>query len=206
MRRKLALVICTTLAVIGLDQLTKFWVVGHLTRRFSGLHTLGAKLSAMYSVPHHHMAGTFFARLPGVIVVPHFFKLNYAENTGAAWGMLRNLPSGLRGPLFGVITLVAVGVILYFFVEAMKSGNRERMTLSGLALILGGALGNYIDRLARGFVVDFLEAHVTLGSHAYFWPSFNVADSAICVGAGLLILHSLLYGRAKKRAPATNAG
>jgi signal peptidase II len=71
-------------------------------------------------------------------------------------------------------------------------------TLGGLALVLGGAVGNYIDRLARGFVVDFIDVHWFAKAA---WPSFNIADSAICVGAALILLES--FRRKGARAPAT---
>jgi signal peptidase II len=111
-----------------------------------------------------------------------------------------NVPRPARGhprPLFHVITLAAVIFILYFFHQLRGNSAREKVALWGLALVLGGAVGNYIDRVARGFVIDFLEAH---WHDRATWPSFNVADAAICVGVGLLILESFLKREPKKAA------
>ena len=113
-----------------------------------------------------------------------FFNLVLVFNKGAAFSFLADA-SGWQTPLFVAFSLVAaviVGVLL------LRSPGRP-MFYAGLALILGGALGNVIDRLRFGQVVDFLDFH-TMGWH---WPAFNVADSAITIGAGLLILEGLFH-------------
>lgn len=128
-----------------------------------------------------------------VIVVPGFFRLCYGENRGALFGMFGNLTEPWRTLVLMVAPLVAIGLILYFM---RSSGGSDRLPLVALSLILGGALGNQVDRIFRnGRVVDFLDVHVgmdplrgwlegALGSS--HWPAFNVADSAIVVGASLL--------------------
>jgi signal peptidase II len=112
-----------------------------------------------------------------------FFNLVLAFNKGAAFSFLAGAP-GWQTPLFVAIALAAVVVVTALL---LRSPGR-RMFSAALALILGGALGNVIDRLRFGQVVDFLDFHA-LGLH---WPAFNVADSAITVGAGLLIIESFL--------------
>jgi len=112
-----------------------------------------------------------------------FFNLVLAFNKGAAFSFLASAP-GWQTPLFVAIALVAAAVVSALL---LRSPGR-RMFSAALALILGGALGNVIDRLRFGQVVDFLDFHA-LGLH---WPAFNVADSAITVGAGLLIIESFL--------------
>ncbi|HMA87299.1 MAG TPA: signal peptidase II [Burkholderiales bacterium] len=112
-----------------------------------------------------------------------FFNLVLAFNKGAAFSFLAGAP-GWQTPLFVAIALVAAAVVSALL---LRSPGR-RMFSAALALILGGALGNVIDRLRFGQVVDFLDFHA-LGLH---WPAFNVADSAITVGAGLLIIESFL--------------
>jgi signal peptidase II len=123
-----------------------------------------------------------------VTVSEKFFRIRYAENPGAAWGLFRTLPENVRGPLFDVVVLGAVLFIL-FSIFRLKGVPSERFILWGLPLVLGGALGNYIDRLARRFVVDFLEAH---WMDKAAWPSFNVADSAICIGVALLMVDAFV--------------
>jgi signal peptidase II len=115
-----------------------------------------------------------------------FFSLVLAYNTGAAFSFLADAQGWQRG-LFTAIAIVA-GVILVWL---LRRGG-ARLYLAGVALILGGAIGNLWDRLAIGRVVDFLLFHVD----RYAWPAFNVADSAITIGAALLILDSLRARRA----------
>jgi signal peptidase II len=118
-----------------------------------------------------------------------FLRLRYEENPGAAWGMFRNLAPNVRGPLFHAVSLAAVLLIGYYFTKLSGKDPAEKWALWGLSMVLGGALGNYIDRVARGFVVDFVQAH---WKDQAYWPSFNVADMAICVGVGMLILDAFV--------------
>ena len=116
--------------------------------------------------------------------VTSFFNLVLVFNKGAAFSFLAGA-SGWQTPLLIGISVVAIG-----FVGWMLWRNRARRLLdAALTLILGGAIGNLIDRIAYGKVVDFLDFHL-LGWH---WPAFNVADSAICVGAVLMIAESFLH-------------
>jgi signal peptidase II len=112
-----------------------------------------------------------------------FFNLVLVFNKGAAFSFLASAP-GWQTPLFVAIALAAVVVVSVLLLRT--PGRRTFCT--ALALILGGALGNVIDRLRFGQVVDFLDFHA-FGLH---WPAFNVADSAITIGAGLLIIESFL--------------
>ena len=123
--------------------------------------------------------------------VTSFFNLVLVYNRGAAFSFLSDAGGWQRVMFVGIATL-AVAVIVVLL--AKHPG--ERLFCSGLALILGGALGNVWDRVALGHVVDFLDFHV-LGWH--FW-AFNVADSAISVGAALTILDGLLSGKPAKAA------
>jgi signal peptidase II len=118
--------------------------------------------------------------------VTGFFNLVLAYNKGAAFSLLARAP-GWQTPLFAG---VAVAAIIVVSVLLLRSPQR-RLFCCGLALILGGATGNLIDRLRYGHVVDFLDFHA-LGWH---WPAFNAADSAITLGAGLLILDSFVHAR-----------
>jgi signal peptidase II len=118
--------------------------------------------------------------------VTSFFNVVRVHNTGAAFSFLAGA-AGWQRWFFVGLGLVATGFIVWM----LKRHGGQRMFSWALALILGGALGNVIDRLLHGYVVDFLQVHYG-GS---FFPSFNVADSAITVGAALLILDELLRVR-----------
>lgn len=117
-----------------------------------------------------------------VPVIEGFFYLTRVHNRGAAFGMLSNLPEEIRLLFFVGVTLVALGIIASFY---RKLAPGDRLAALSLGLILGGALGNLIDRVRIGEVVDFLHFRLWAG---YSWPDFNVADSCIVVGVGLLIL------------------
>ncbi|HYO79332.1 MAG TPA: signal peptidase II [Thermoanaerobaculia bacterium] len=114
-------------------------------------------------------------------VIPNFFQLVHVRNTGAAFGIGANADSRLV-PL--LLNVGAIAVFCVVVVYAMRSAITDRLLQTGLHLILGGAVGNLLDRFRFGYVVDFLDVYI--GSH--HWPAFNVADSAICIGIALLFL------------------
>jgi signal peptidase II len=129
-----------------------------------------AKLVVEHKIPLHD----------GIQIIPGFFRLTHLENRGAAFGLFADSPSPWKiGALvlFSVIALVVVSALLW------KNSHTISITGIGLALILGGAVGNLWDRLTAGHVTDFLLFYVG----RYQWPAFNVADSAIVVGATLLV-------------------
>jgi signal peptidase II len=120
----------------------------------------------------------------GKQVIPGFFRIIHTENRGAAFGLFADSPAQWKISmlvLFSIVALVVVSTLLW------RNSHSLTTTGIGLALILGGALGNLWDRLLNGRVVDFLLFYI--GS--YQWPAFNVADSAIVVGAGLLVIEIL---------------
>jgi len=129
-----------------------------------------AKLAVEYKIPLHD----------GIQIIPGFFRLTHLENRGAAFGLFADSPSPWKiGTLvlFSVVALVVVSTLLW------KNSHTVSTTGVGLSLILGGAIGNLWDRLTAGHVTDFLLFYIG----RYQWPAFNVADSAIVVGACLLV-------------------
>lgn len=120
------------------------------------------------------------------LVVTSFFDLVRYHNEGAAFSFLA-AAGGWQKYFFTGIALVASIVIIYLLQKnAGKKGAGQKLFCLGLALILGGALGNLYDRITLGYVVDFLYFHY----QTFYWPAFNVADSAICVGVAILLLDS----------------
>ncbi|MGA8622032.1 MAG: signal peptidase II [Candidatus Sulfotelmatobacter sp.] len=133
-----------------------------------------------------HIVAQRIALYSHIQIIPGFFRLTHTENTGAAFSLFADSPAPWKTGLliaFSVIALLVVSVLLW------KNNHAHMVTGIGLSLILGGALGNLWDRLARGRVVDFLLVYVK----RYQWPVFNLADSAIVVGAGLLVLEILFH-------------
>ena len=114
-------------------------------------------------------------------VIPNLFQLVHVRNTGAAFGIGANASSKIV-PL--LLNLGAIAVFCVVVVYALRSAVSDRLLQSGLHLILGGAIGNLLDRFRFGYVVDFLDVYV----RNHHWPAFNVADSAICIGIGILFL------------------
>ena len=118
-------------------------------------------------------------------VIPNLFQLVHVRNTGAAFGIGANAESRLV-PL--LLNAGAIGVFCIVVVYAMRSAVSDRLLQVGLHLILGGAIGNLVDRFRFGYVVDFLDVYVRAFGREHHWPAFNIADSAICVGIALLFL------------------
>jgi signal peptidase II len=125
-------------------------------------------------------------------IIPGFFRLTHTENTGAAFSLFADSTAPWKTGFligFSVIALVVVSILLW------KNNHAHVITGIALSLIMGGALGNLWDRITSGRVVDFLLVYVKV----YQWPVFNLADSAIVVGAGLLVLE-IIFGQAKQTA------
>ena len=164
-------------AVVILDQATKYWIRGHL------VEDVGA-----------------------IDMVPGLFQIVHAENPGAAMSILRDFP--YRTALFLGFTVVAIGVVGDMFRKLPKD---DRFMATTLGLVMAGAIGNAIDRALKGTVTDFLRVYTEAASIKGFlvhnfgtasWPSFNVADSALCVGVGLFLVHYLFL---EEKAPAPAA-
>lgn len=128
-----------------------------------------------------------------VPILPGLFRLVRVENRGIAFGLFADATSPWAAGiliLFSAAAIALVGALLW------QNHPSAKVAGTGLALILGGAAGNLVDRIARGQVVDFLDFYV--GS--YHWPAFNLADSAICVGAGMILLDLFATRPARHRA------
>jgi signal peptidase II len=182
----------TGLPVARLERLPTPMTQPHLMRRFHFLIALSVvlldrvtKWVVAQNIPLHD----------GKQVIPGFFRITHVENRGAAFGLFADSPAQWKIAmlvLFSIVALVVVSALLWRNSHAMTT------TGIGLALILGGALGNLWDRLLNGRVVDFLLFYVG----QYQWPAFNVADSAIVVGAGLLVIE-ILFAKAPAQETST---
>jgi signal peptidase II len=129
---------------------------------------------------------TRMAELQEIPIIPGFFSLQFVYNPGAAFGMLAH-----QRWFFVLVTLAAVGAILYYL---RRMTDRHWVATLALGLLLGGALGNLVDRVRFSKVVDFLLFYW----RDYYFPNFNVADICITVGVGLLVLHLLVTGEKKE--------
>jgi signal peptidase II len=164
------------------DQWTKYLAVDRLTHVFDRGPDLSpaAKIRGFYTYRH----------LEPLATEPHYvwrpvWRMNYVENPGAAWGLFRGFSETFRTVFFTAISLGAVGFILHYY---RKLRVDQRFLQLALIFVLSGAVGNFIDRLARGYVIDFIEWY-WWNRPDIRWPTFNIADSLIVVGVFMLVLH-----------------
>jgi signal peptidase II len=167
--------------------------VDRLTHVFElhGVRSAGQKVSAFFTYRHLEP----YATAPYPVLQP-VWRMNYVENPGAAWGMFRGLPDGTRHLFFVGISVAAVLFILGYY---RRLREEQRYLQVALALVLAGAVGNFIDRLVRRYVIDFIEWH-WWNRPDLRWPTFNVADSLIVIGVAMLMLHP--GERVRRAAPA----
>jgi signal peptidase II len=177
-RKWTALAVLFTSLVLA-DQWSKFLAVDRLTTVFekSGDDTLARKLQGFYGYRHLEYQAT----TPYTVWEP-MWRMAYVENPGGAFSLFRNLSAGTRNAFFIGVALAAMAFILAYY---RKLREEQRYYQVALALVLSGAVGNFIDRLVRRYVIDFIDWY----AGSWHWPTFNVADSLIVVGVVLLVLH-----------------
>jgi signal peptidase II len=134
-------------------------------------------------------------------IIPNFFNLVYSRNAGGLFGYFTEMSDPWRTLLLTLLPVIAIVLVIFYL---SRLDGDERITLCGLSLVLGGAIGNLIDRTVRGEVVDFLDVYASNQKLAGWlvekfgtahWPTFNIADSAIVTGACLLALSIFLPQR-----------
>jgi len=119
---------------------------------------------------------------------------NYVRNLGAAWGALASLPDYIRVPFFYLVTSLAVVIILIYM---RSTPVHHRLVIFSLALIMSGAVGNFIDRVRFGYVIDWIDVRWNILGWHYDFPNFNVADSSISVGVMLLLVDMVFFERSR---------
>ncbi len=121
-------------------------------------------------------------------VIRGYFSITHIRNRGAAFGIFSGIESASITIFFIIVSLIAITAIIFFFRSVEKNNYLAQIALS---LILGGATGNFLDRIRLGEVIDFLDFYW----HQYHWPAFNIADSSITIGAGILIWDIVIVHR-----------
>ena len=187
-RRKLpalVLMLASLTVFTAIDLWTKEWALDHLSSERSG-----EKPALCVPTPQGH---TPFQRVPlePKPLIAGVLNLSYAENCGAAFSMLRTAPAAVRAVVFGVANVAALGMLIALFLR----GSGGPAFGAAVPLIASGALGKLSDRVRHGFVIDFIRVDPRL----FDYPVFNVADIAIAVGVGLLLLDNLYKPRAVTR-------
>ncbi|MEZ4393441.1 MAG: signal peptidase II [Polyangiales bacterium] len=179
----------------GLDLWSKAWALNRLSRPIANPPPLCAPPPGRPGIDY------LMQRQPSetLTLIRDYLDLTYAENCGGAWGLLHGARETLRRPFFLLVTVAAVAYIVHLY-RTLEQG--QRVMKVALPLVLGGAIGNLVDRVRLGYVVDFIHMHWRHRSH---WPTYNVADIAITVGIGLMLLEYILEprrARARKAAAA----
>ncbi len=179
---KWAVLAALFVTLVVADQWTKYLAVARLTHVFERARDegLAARVRGFYAYRH----------LEPLATEPHYvwqpvWRMNYVENPGAAWGLFRSFSDAFRNAFFTLISIGAVAFILYYY---RKLRDDQRFLQVALGLVLAGAVGNFVDRLARRYVIDFVEWY-WWNRPDIRWPTFNIADSLIVVGVAMLVLH-----------------
>jgi signal peptidase II len=137
----------------------------------------------------HHLDG-----YPGTVEIwKNYVTLLLAKNRGGAWGLLQSTSENVRRPFFLLVSVAAIAFIMTLY---RRLTERQKALKWGLPLVLGGALGNVFDRIRYGHVIDFIDVHVLYKGTEHHWPTFNIADVAICVGVGLMAVDMFTSKRA----------
>jgi signal peptidase II len=122
-----------------------------------------------------------------VEIIPGYLRFSYVSNSGVAFGLFDGLQSFWKPYILAGMAAVALAVIIVYSARLP----RDRILLQlALAITMGGILGNFIDRIIRGYVIDFIEFHI---HESFYWPNFNAADSAITIGIALLLLDTVMH-------------
>jgi signal peptidase II len=194
MVHRFRILILVGFAILAADQVTKYLAVAHLTEALdgrTGLARVGGFFSERNLDNDPPEEGAYRRATRPYRFIEDYWHFRYVENPGAAWGLFASLPDSVRRSFFLLVSLAALGFIFSMYVRLSPEQGLVRWAL---ALVTGGALGNFVDRLLRGYVIDFIDWHWR-NQPGMRWPTFNVADAAICVGVALLLLDSFRVRR-----------
>lgn len=133
-----------------------------------------------------------------VELIPGYLDFMLAKNHGGAWGLFQETPESIRRPFFFIVSVGAIGIIVGLY---RRLAPRQWALRWGLPLVLGGAMGNFVDRLRYSYVIDFIHMHARWGGRDHSWPTYNVADIVICVGVGLMALDMFAPNKPKAVEP-----
>jgi signal peptidase II len=187
--KALLLAILATGALVGADLGSKAWALSELSEARVGEPPPLCEADDLGRISFQR------ARKPAVVWVDDYLELRYAENCGAAFGLMRSSSAVARSAVFGIAALGAVIFLGLMFVR----GRGGRAFAVAVPFVVSGAVGNIHDRLRYGYVVDFVRFHLPSG---WEWPTFNIADAAIVVGVGLLLIDGVLDAKRQKQAEA----
>jgi signal peptidase II len=158
-----------------------------MKNKYAWVSVIAAAVLVLDQLTKHLVVRNFHLH-EAIRIIPGFFDLVYVRNPGAAFGIL----SGTHG-VWRTVFFIAVSAVAMAVIAVLATKTADRLSLAAYALIGGGAVGNLIDRVRFGEVVDFIDWYY----RSWHWPTFNIADSAITIGVGLLVIE-MLFGKSTK--------
>jgi signal peptidase II len=185
----IALCLAATALLTGVDLGSKHWALDRLSQPSE----LGS--DPVCTPDQHGRITPQRAQRSPVVLVESYLELRYAENCGAAFGFMRDMPSAVRKGVFYVAAAGAVLLLLWMFV----TGRGGTLFAISVPLIIAGAVGNFVDRVRFGYVVDFIRVHI---NDRWAYPTFNIADAWITIGVALILIEGFLDGRRERQAKA----
>jgi signal peptidase II len=196
--RAIAFCVGAAVLLVAADLGSKSWAEGALSRARMG--------DAPEVCATDDQGFVRYQRIPSdsISLVSDTFELEYAENCGAAFGLLRQAPTIVRRVVFGIAAIAATCVLLWLFVQ----GRGGPYFAASVPLVISGAIGNFFDRFLYGYVVDFIHFHYEhpiLWMERFDYPTFNVADIAITIGVVLLLIDGMKQDQAEKTAKKPDA-
>ena len=185
--KALILFLAATAVLTAMDLGSKHWALDRLSQPSS-------LASEPVCQPNEYgRIQTQRAQRPPVVLIEGYLEFRYAENCGAAFGFMRDMPTLVRTGVFYVAAAGAVILLLWMFV----TGRGGTLFALSVPLIISGAIGNFVDRVRFGYVVDFVRFHL---NDRWAYPTFNVADAWITIGVALILIEGFVDGRREKRA------
>jgi signal peptidase II len=174
-RHRLIWLLCVIILGVGADQASKIWAQRTLAEPYEiseQVEINGATTSVTKQV---------YYPVKLIEVIPNFFNVIYKENPAAAFSLTSSIPAWIRRPLLIGASILAT---LFFVFWYFRMKGRDGLLLASFSFILAGAIGNLADRIRLGYVIDFLDVHAGIFGYAnWHWPTFNIADSLIVIGA-----------------------
>jgi signal peptidase II len=168
---------------VGSDQVTKIWAQQELS-----VYRTQWQTEIVDGEATQVEVKKYLPRRP-MVIIPKFFNFRYAENNAAAFSLTRSLPEWFRMPFLVVVTLIAIAFIMGWY---FRMRYPDGVLLTAFAFITAGALGNFIDRVRMGYVIDFVDMYAGFINMSWpHWPTYNIADMCIVAGAGLVIYRTL---------------
>ena len=184
-RKALVLCLVATAVLVAADLGAKHWALGRLSQPSSHGSDPACEPDEYGRIRQQR------TQRPPVVLIDDYLEFRYAENCGAAFGFMRDMPSLVRKGVFYIAAVGAVVLLLWMFI----TGRGGTLFAWSVPLIIGGAIGNLVDRVRFGYVVDFIRFHL---NDQWAYPTFNIADAWITIGVALILIDGFFDGKRER--------